>query len=81
MPELTEDQRKVLDALMVEGATVADRTEAGLQARTGLPDVRPVLGELERLTPPLVELVGVDETLGTQFWGVTLDAAEWLDEA
>jgi hypothetical protein len=68
MPELTEDQRAVLRALMDRDATPADRTEAGLSHRTGLPDVGRLLRELDNdFDPPLVKS-DVDETLETRFW-------------
>jgi hypothetical protein len=71
MPLLTDDQSTVLKALMVEGATPAERTEAALRERTGLADVGHVLSELENnFDLPLVAS-DVDATSDTKFWRAT----------
>jgi hypothetical protein len=71
MPVLTDDQSTVLKALMVEGATPAERTETALRDRTGLPHVGGVLRELENnFDLPLVAN-DEDATSGTKFWWAT----------
>jgi hypothetical protein len=75
---LTDEQRKVLDALMAEDAGPALKTEAALQDRTGIDHVGRVLRELEAFDPPLVEH-GVDDVLGTRVWIPTVAAADLLD--
>jgi hypothetical protein len=75
---LGDDQRKVLEALTSPNATVADRTEAALQDRTGIAHVGSVLLELEVFDPPLVKS-DVDATLGTQVWQATLAAGDLVD--
>jgi hypothetical protein len=79
VPDLTEDQRTVLEALMVEGATAAERTEDALRVSTDLAHVGRVLHELENdFEEPLVEHE-VDEGMGTQVWIATLAADDLLD--
>jgi hypothetical protein len=79
MPELTEEQRMVLDALMVQTASPAERTLDALRSRTRLDQVSPILRQLENdFDPPLVEHE-IDEGLETRFWRATLAAAEVLD--
>jgi hypothetical protein len=78
MSPLSDDQRKVLDALMAKGAGPAQRTEAWLAERTWIGKVGSVLGELEAFDPPLVEH-DVDEMLGTRVWQATLAAGDLLD--
>jgi hypothetical protein len=78
MPDLTEDQRTVLAAVMEPAVSAAERTEAALQERTGLAHhVGRILGELEDFDPPLVENE-LDESLGTRVWQGTPAAAELL---
>jgi hypothetical protein len=77
MPDLSDDQRTVLEALMVEGATAAERTEAGLRESTDLHDVGRILRELENdFEEPLVGS-DVDEASGTLAW-IALFAADEL---
>lgn len=79
MRTLTDDQRTVLEALMVEGATAAERTEDALRASTDLAHVGRILGELEHeFEEPLVEHE-VDEAMGTRVWIATLAADDLLD--
>jgi hypothetical protein len=79
MPELTDEQQSVLDALMVEGATPAERTEDALGEQTGLADVGGILRQLENdFEEPLVGHE-VDAELGTRVWIATLAAYELLD--
>jgi hypothetical protein len=78
MPELSDDQRRVLEALMAERAGPAQKTEAALAERTWIAKVGRVLGELEAFDPPLVEH-DVDETFGTRIWQATPAAGELLD--
>jgi hypothetical protein len=78
MPALSDDQRKVLDALMAERAGPAQRTETWLAERTWIGKVGRVLGELEAFDPPLVEQ-DMDEMLGTRVWQATLAAGDLLD--
>jgi hypothetical protein len=78
MPELSEDQRKVLEALMADRSGPAQKTEAALAERTWIGKVGRVLGELEAFDPPLVEH-DMDETFGTWVWQATLAAGEVLD--
>jgi hypothetical protein len=78
MPALSDDQRKVLDALMAERAGPAQRTETWLAERTWIGKVGRVLGELEAFDPPLVEH-DVDEMLGTHVWQATLAAEDLLN--
>jgi hypothetical protein len=78
MPDLTDDQRKVLAALVAERAGPAQRTEAVLAQRTWINKVGRVLGELEGFDPPLVEH-DQDEMLDTRVWQATLAAGDLLD--
>jgi hypothetical protein len=79
MPDLTDDQRRVLAAVMEPGVPAAQRSEEALQERTGLAHhVARVLGELEGFDPPLVEN-DVNEALGTRVWRGTLAAGDLLD--
>jgi hypothetical protein len=79
MPELSDEQQGVLDALMVEGATPAERTEDALQEQTGLAHVGRILRELENdFGEPLAEHE-MDAALGTQVWIATLAAYDLLD--
>jgi hypothetical protein len=79
MPELSDEQQSVLDALMVEGATPAERTDDALREQTGLADVGRVLRRLENgFEEPLVEHE-VDAALGTRVWIATLAAYDLLD--
>jgi hypothetical protein len=75
---LSDDQRKVLEALMNPNATAAERTEAALRKRTGIARVESVLIELEEFDPPLVES-DVDATLGEPVWIATIAAGRLLD--
>jgi hypothetical protein len=76
MPDLTEDQRTVLDVLMVLDATPAE----ALRERTGLTYVLPVLRKLEEDFDPPLAAHDVDGTSGTRMWWATLEAADLLDE-
>jgi hypothetical protein len=79
VPELSEEQQSVLDALMVEGATPEERTEDALGEQTGLADVRRILRQLENdFEEPLAEHE-LDAALGTRVWIATLAAYELLD--
>jgi hypothetical protein len=81
MPELSDDQRTVLAALMVQDATPADRTAEALRERTGLTHVLPVLRKLEEDFDPPLAAHDVDETSGTRLWWATPAAGDLLDEA
>jgi hypothetical protein len=74
---LSEDQRKVLAALMAKRAGPAQRTEAALAERTWIAKVGRVLGELEAFEPPLVEH-DIDAMLERRVWQATLAAGELL---
>ena len=78
IPDLTQDQRKVLKALMAKDATPADRTGSGLRARTLLGRLSPILSELEAFDTPLVENAE-DATLEMRFWWATPAAGDLLD--
>jgi hypothetical protein len=79
MPELSDEQQSVLDALMVEGATAAERTEDALREQTGLAHVGRILRELENgFEEPLVQHE-LDAALGSQVWIATLAAYDLLD--
>jgi hypothetical protein len=71
MPNLTDDERTVLAALMEPAVPAAERSEEALQERTGLAHhVARILRELEDSDPQLVEN-DVDESLGTRVWQAT----------
>jgi hypothetical protein len=78
VPTLSEDQQKVLAALMADRAGPAQRTEAALAERTWIAKIGRVLGELETLEPPLVQH-GIDEMLGRRVWHATPAAGLRLD--
>ena len=78
MPTLSDDQQKVLAALMAERAGPAQRTEAALSERTWIGKVGCVLGELEAFEPPLVDH-DVDAMLERRVWQATLAAGDLLD--
>jgi hypothetical protein len=79
MPELSDDQRTVLAALMEPAVPAAERTEEALRNRTSLAHHVPrILRELEDFDPPLVES-DLDEGLGTRVWIATIAAGERLD--
>jgi hypothetical protein len=79
MPDLTEDQRTVLAALMEPAVPAAERTDEALRNRTSLAHHVPrILRELEGFDPPLVEN-DADEELGTRVWQATLAAGNVLD--
>jgi hypothetical protein len=76
MPELSDDQRTVLAALMEPAVPAAERTEEALRNRTSLAHHVPrILRELEDFDPPLVENE-VDEGLGARVWQATLAAGD-----
>jgi hypothetical protein len=79
MRDLTDDQRTVLVALMVQDATPAGRTAEALCERTGLTYVLPVLRKLEEDFDPPLAAHDVDETLGTRLWWATPAAGDLLD--
>jgi predicted transcriptional regulator len=78
MPALTDDQWKLLNALMAEQGP---KTEAELQSRTGLEEVVVVtaLNELAAFDPPLVAHES-DRTLPPGVWIGTTAAGDLLDE-
>jgi hypothetical protein len=79
MPDLTEDQRTVLAALMEPAVSAAERTDEALRNRTSLAHHVPrILRELEDFDPPLVEN-DEDEALGTRVWQATLAAGDLPD--
>jgi hypothetical protein len=80
MPDLTDDQRRVLEALTDKDATAAEKTDRALAERTGITRVVKVLIDLEAFDPPLVEH-DVDSKLGTRVWWATPAAADQLDKA
>jgi hypothetical protein len=80
MHDLSDDQRTVLAALMVQDATPADRTAEALRERTGLTYVLPVLRKLEEDFDPPLAAYDLDETLGTRLWWATPAAGDLLDE-
>jgi hypothetical protein len=77
---LSDDQRRVLEALMDKDATADEKTDLALVQRTGIARVVKVLVDLEAFDPPLV---GYDEDskLGVRVWWATPAAADQLDEA
>jgi hypothetical protein len=78
MPELSDDERTVLAALMEPAVPAAERTEEALRNRTSLAHhVGRILDELEAFDPPLAENT-VDEALGTRVWQATPAAGELL---
>jgi hypothetical protein len=78
MPELSDDQRSVLAALMEPAVPAAERSEEALRNRTSLAHHVPrILGELEAFDPPLVEQ-DLDSELGTQVWQATAAADDLL---
>jgi hypothetical protein len=79
MPDLTEDQRNVLDALMLVDATPAERTAEALCERTGLTYILPLLRKLEEDFDPPLAAHDVDETSGTRLWWATPAAGDLLD--
>jgi hypothetical protein len=80
MPDLSVDQRRVLEALMDKDATAAEKTDRALAERTGIARVVKVLVDLEAFDPPLVEH-DVDSKLGVRVWWATPAAADLVDEA
>jgi hypothetical protein len=79
MPDLTDDQLKLLKALMHNDETPAERTAEALRELTGLTYVLPVLCKLEEdFDPPLVAH-DVDESLGTRMWWATPAAGDLLE--
>jgi hypothetical protein len=81
MPDLTEDQRKVLGALIIQDATPAERTAEALREQTGLTHVLPVLRKLEEDFDPPLAAYDLDEAQGTRLWWATPAAGDLLDEA
>jgi hypothetical protein len=81
MPELTENQRTVLDALIVLDANPDERTAEALCERTGLSYVLPILRKLEEDFDPPLAAHDVDEPSGTRLWWATPAAGDLLDEA
>jgi hypothetical protein len=79
LPDLTDDQRTVLAALIVQDATPADRTAEALREQTGLTHVLPVLRKLEEDFDPPLAAHDVDETSGTRLWWATPAAGDLLD--
>jgi hypothetical protein len=79
LPELADDQRKVLAALMAKRAGPAQRTQAALAERTWIGKVGLILGQLEEFDPPLVEH-DVDEMWGTRCWSATEAGGELLEQ-
>jgi hypothetical protein len=79
MADLTEDQRTLLDALMVLDASPAERTAEALGERTGLTYVLPVLRKLEEDFDPPLAAYDVDETLHTRVWWATPAAGDLLE--
>jgi hypothetical protein len=79
MPDLSDDQLKLLEDLMDNDETPAERTAEALRERTGLTYVLPILRKLEEdFDPPLVAH-DVDESLGTRMWWATPAAGDLLD--
>jgi len=78
VPTLSDDQQKVLAALMADRAGPAQRTEAALAERTWIAKVGRVLGELETFEPPLVQH-DLDEMVDTRVWQATPAAGDLLD--
>jgi hypothetical protein len=79
MPELSNDQRTVLAAVMEPAVPSAERTDEALRNRTSLAHHVPrILRELEAFHPPLVQN-DLDVKLGTQVWQATPAAADLLD--
>jgi hypothetical protein len=81
MPDLTEDQRTVLDTLMVHDATPAERTAEALREQTGLTYVLPILHKLEEDFDPPLAAHDLDDSSGTRLWWATPAAGDLLDEA
>jgi hypothetical protein len=79
MTDLTQDQRAVLDALIVQDATPAERTAEALREQTGLSYVLPILRKLEEDFDPPLAAYDVDESLGTRLWWATPAAGDLLD--
>jgi hypothetical protein len=79
MTDLTQDQRAVLDALIVQDATPAERTAEALREQTGLSYVLPILRKLEEDFDPPLAAQDVDESLGTRLWWATPAAGDLLD--
>jgi hypothetical protein len=78
MPDLTDDQRSVLAAVMEPAVPAAERTEEALRERTHLAHhTGRILRELEDFEPPLVEN-GEDDALGTRVWQGTQAAGDLL---
>ena len=80
MPDLTQDQVTVLNALMLHDATPAGRTAEALRDQTGFFYVLPVLRKLEEDFDPPLAAHDVDETLGTRLWWATPAAGDLLDQ-
>jgi hypothetical protein len=79
MPDLSDDQLKLLEDLMDNDEAPAERTAEALRERTGLTYVLPILRKLEEdFDPPLVAH-DVDESLGTRMWWATPAAGDLLD--
>jgi hypothetical protein len=77
---LSDDERRVLEALMRQDAMVHDKTLEQLASATGLEtsDTQRVLGELHQRSPPLA-LPMIDEWLGERFWISTPYAPEAIE--
>jgi hypothetical protein len=76
---LTQDQRTVLDALIIQDAIPAERTAESLREQTGLFHVLPVLRKLEEDFDPPLAAHDVDQTSGTRLWWATPAAGDLLD--